>query len=261
MEHQTIAKTLLEVYDPAMCCSTGVCGPDVDDALADFANDVKWLKSQGVEVIRYNLGQEPGKFKEQQAVLVRLKTDGSEVLPILAVNGQIVSEGGYPDRDRLMELLGHGVPQNEHLSENPDPSRNESMEQNQPASGTSAETTNGSPSETTNSTHSETSNGTRSETFNGPTSESSTGAPSAFTYDQRTDVLVAIGASIASGCAQSLRAGFNKGLELGISEEDMTRAMQTALNVRQVPMHHILEVANRLLGIPESGCTPGGGCC
>jgi alkylhydroperoxidase/carboxymuconolactone decarboxylase family protein YurZ len=72
---------------------------------------------------------------------------------------------------------------------------------------------------------------------------------------------VAIGASIASGCAQSLRAGFNKGLELGISEEDMTRAMQTALNVRQVPMHHILEVANRLLGIPESGCTPGGGCC
>jgi alkylhydroperoxidase/carboxymuconolactone decarboxylase family protein YurZ len=253
MEHQTTAKSLIEVYDPAMCCSTGVCGPDVDDSLVNFANDVKWLKSQGIEVLRYNLGQEPEKFKEQQAVLARLKTDGSGVLPIIVVNGQIVSEGGYPDRGRLTKLLGHGVPQNEQLSENPDPSGNESMEQNQPASGTSSESSNGAPSES--------SNGSPSESSNSATSESSTGAPSAFTYDQRTDVLVAIGASIASGCAQSLRAGFNKGLELGISEEDMTRAMQTALNVRQVPMHQILEVANRLLGVPESGCTPGGGCC
>jgi hypothetical protein len=31
----------IDVYDPAMCCNTGVCGPDVDDFLADFANDVK----------------------------------------------------------------------------------------------------------------------------------------------------------------------------------------------------------------------------
>ncbi|MFU8859685.1 MAG: arsenic metallochaperone ArsD family protein [Cyclonatronaceae bacterium] len=77
MEHLTTAKSLIEVYDPAMCCSTGVCGPDMDDSLADFANDVKWLKSRGIEVIRYNLGQEPEKFKEQQAVLARLKTDGS----------------------------------------------------------------------------------------------------------------------------------------------------------------------------------------
>jgi hypothetical protein len=237
MQQHTITTQILEVYDPPMCCSTGVCGPDVDDSLADFANDVKWLKSQGIEVIRYNLGQEPEKFKEQQAVLARLKTDGSEVLPILVVNGQIVSEGGYPDRDHLTELLGHSVPQHDDLSENPNPSKNEPMEQNQPAPGASTETSTGAPSETLKGTSSE------------------------FTYDQRTDVLVTIGASIASGCAQSLRAGFNQGRELGISGEDMARAMHTALNVRQVPMHQILEVANHLLGVPESGCTPGGGCC
>ncbi|MDZ7756834.1 arsenic metallochaperone ArsD family protein [Rhodohalobacter sp.] len=63
MTTQTDTKTVLEVYDPAMCCSTGVCGPDVDDEIVDFANDVKWLKTQGVEVKRYNLGQEPEQFK------------------------------------------------------------------------------------------------------------------------------------------------------------------------------------------------------
>lgn len=51
--------TKLEVYDPAMCCSTGVCGPDVDPALVAFAADLKWVAEQGVEVQRYNLGTEP----------------------------------------------------------------------------------------------------------------------------------------------------------------------------------------------------------
>ncbi|MDZ7720169.1 MAG: arsenite efflux transporter metallochaperone ArsD [Balneolaceae bacterium] len=81
MSNQTETKTLIEVYDPAMCCSTGVCGPDVDDSLADFANDVKWLKSKGVEVKRYNLGQEPEAFKANPPVLTRLQKGGTEVLP------------------------------------------------------------------------------------------------------------------------------------------------------------------------------------
>jgi arsenite methyltransferase len=42
----------IQVYDPAMCCSTGVCGPDVDPALVRFAADVKWLQERGVPVER-----------------------------------------------------------------------------------------------------------------------------------------------------------------------------------------------------------------
>ncbi|MDZ7715200.1 MAG: arsenite efflux transporter metallochaperone ArsD [Balneolaceae bacterium] len=95
----------LEVFDPAMCCSTGVCGPDVDDALVDFSNDVKWLKSQGIEVRRYNLGQEPEAFKSNAQVISRLQAEGSDILPILAVNGSIVSEGGYPGRQQLIEWM------------------------------------------------------------------------------------------------------------------------------------------------------------
>jgi hypothetical protein len=98
----------IEVYDPAMCCSTGVCGPGVNDVLSDFANDVKWLKSQGVQVNRFNLGQEPAAFKANPEVLSRLKNSGTDVLPVIFINGQIVSEGGYPDRQQLSEWLSIG---------------------------------------------------------------------------------------------------------------------------------------------------------
>jgi len=105
MEKQTAVKTLIEIYDPAMCCSTGVCGPDVNDSLADFAGDVKWLKSQGFNVHRFNLDQEPEAFKLNPAVLSRLQKEGTKCLPLILVNGEIVSGGEYPDRQQLTGWL------------------------------------------------------------------------------------------------------------------------------------------------------------
>ncbi len=112
MEDTQQEKMTLEVYDPAMCCSTGVCGPDVDDALVNFANEVKWLKSQGVDVQRYNLGQEPEAFKSNPEVITRLQKEGSDILPIITVNGSVVSEGGYPSRDQVVDWLGISVSEN-----------------------------------------------------------------------------------------------------------------------------------------------------
>ena len=40
--------TQMDVFDPPMCCSSGVCGPEVDPLVAAFAADVDWLTSQGV---------------------------------------------------------------------------------------------------------------------------------------------------------------------------------------------------------------------
>ncbi|TVQ12052.1 MAG: arsenical resistance operon transcriptional repressor ArsD [Balneolaceae bacterium] len=117
MTQQTQTKTIVEVYDPAMCCSTGVCGTEVDDALVDFANDVKWLKSQGVDVIRYNLGQEPEAFKQQSLVLSRLQAEGSECLPLILINGDVVAEGGYPDRKQLITMLGLGSDEHQPTTE------------------------------------------------------------------------------------------------------------------------------------------------
>ena len=97
---------LLEVYDPVMCCSTGVCGTDVDETLAAFANDLKWLKRIGVEVKRYNLGQEPEAFKGNQQILGRLQASGTAILPVILIDNQVMSEGGYPQREQLCSWLG-----------------------------------------------------------------------------------------------------------------------------------------------------------
>lgn len=95
----------LEVYDPAMCCSTGVCGPNVDPALVAFAADLKWVAEQGVEVQRYNLGQEAQAFAANPAV-VREMEGGMDRLPIIAIDGQIVSTGVYLSRSQLARKLG-----------------------------------------------------------------------------------------------------------------------------------------------------------
>ena len=99
----------VEVYDPVMCCSSGVCGPDVDDAVLNFASDVKWLKNRGVTVTRHNLGQEPQAFKSNPAVLARLQAEGSGCLPIIQIEGEIVAEGGYPKRAELGKMTGISI--------------------------------------------------------------------------------------------------------------------------------------------------------
>ena len=91
----------IRVFDPAMCCSTGICGPSVDPQLARLAADLDWLKSQGVTVERFNLSQQPAAFAEDAAVKSALETKGEAGLPLVKVNGEVKSVGVYPSRDDL----------------------------------------------------------------------------------------------------------------------------------------------------------------
>jgi hypothetical protein len=94
----------LQVFDPAMCCSEGVCGPSVDPALPRFAADLEWLKSKGLEVERYNLAQEVAAFTSNPVVKTALNSRGSKCLPLLLLDGKIVAEGVYPPREQLAGL-------------------------------------------------------------------------------------------------------------------------------------------------------------
>lgn len=95
----------IEVFDPPMCCSTGVCGTDPDERLAQFSADLDWLKRQGMQVRRYNLSQEPTAFINQPDVArIVSETDG-EGLPVVVLGGSVVSRGEYPSRQRLAELV------------------------------------------------------------------------------------------------------------------------------------------------------------
>jgi hypothetical protein len=96
----------IEIFDPPMCCSTGVCGPSIDPVLPRFVADLHWLANQGVQVNRYNLAQEPQAFAANESVKAVLTEDGNECLPLILINGKVASKGVYPDRVQLAELAG-----------------------------------------------------------------------------------------------------------------------------------------------------------
>ena len=96
----------VQVFDPAMCCSTGVCGPSVDPVLPKFAADLEWLKSKGVHVERYNLAHEVGAFTSNPIVKTTLNSEGTKCLPLVLVDGKIVSEAIYPTRKLLAGFVG-----------------------------------------------------------------------------------------------------------------------------------------------------------
>ena len=98
--------TSVTVYDPPICCSTGVCGPKIDPRLAQFAGDLDWLKSRGVEVRRFNLAQEPGRFVENAAIKALLDRSGGDELPAILVGDELVASARYPSRDELAAMVG-----------------------------------------------------------------------------------------------------------------------------------------------------------
>jgi hypothetical protein len=99
----------LEIFDPPMCCSTGVCGPRVDPVLPRFAADLDWLKQQGIQVARFNPAQQPQAFASNATVAAALAADPEKSLPLVLVDGHIVSRGTYPSRQELAGWAGLGA--------------------------------------------------------------------------------------------------------------------------------------------------------
>jgi AhpD family alkylhydroperoxidase len=171
----------IAVFDPPMCCSTGVCGPSVDPQLARFAADLDWLRSQGVKVERYNLSQAPGEFAANAVVKKALEDKGNECLPLVLVGDAIVSSGTYPDRDGLARLAGMRSGVRETI------------------------------------------------------------------YSEAVAELVAIGAAIAANCEPCFKFHFDRARKLGVSREDMGRAVATAKGVKETPARAMAALAERLL--------------
>lgn len=93
------------ILDPALCCSTGVCGPDVDDSLVQTAANVKWLKSLGLEVTRHNVSNDGEAFQQYPEAIEKLKMDGLNSLPYILIDGKIVMSGRYPEKSEWENLL------------------------------------------------------------------------------------------------------------------------------------------------------------
>lgn len=98
--------TMIQIFDPALCCSSGVCGVEVDQALVDFAADLDWAKQNGAQIERFNLAQQPLAFAQNAAVKGFLERSGQDALPLILVDGEVALAGRYPRRAELARWAG-----------------------------------------------------------------------------------------------------------------------------------------------------------
>lgn len=96
----------IEIFDPAMCCSTGVCGPSVNKELLRVATVINNLIKKGVDITRHNLSSEPQDFVDNKQVNKYLNSKGVDILPITLVDGEIVKVKEYPTNDELAKWSG-----------------------------------------------------------------------------------------------------------------------------------------------------------
>jgi SAM-dependent methyltransferase len=102
----TVEMPVVRVYEPALCCNTGVCGPDVDQSLVDFTADLGHLAERGADISRHNLANDPTAFATDDIVRSFLQVAGSDGLPLTTVNGVTVMTGAYPTRAQLLKFAG-----------------------------------------------------------------------------------------------------------------------------------------------------------
>ncbi|MFN2349213.1 MAG: arsenite efflux transporter metallochaperone ArsD [Thioalkalivibrio sp.] len=169
----------IQVFDPALCCSTGVCGVDVDQQLVDFSATIRWAQQNGLTIERFNLAQQPMAFAENPVVKEFLEIKGEQGLPLVLVEGEIRLSGRYPERAEL-----------EQWSDAPGP---ESL------------------------------------------------------FTVQVAELVAIGAAIAANCEPCFKYHYGEARKLGVSHEDMRRAVDLAQKVKDTPARAMLDLAGRYL--------------
>jgi hypothetical protein len=103
--------TTIQVFDPALCCSTGVCGVEVDQQLVAFSADADWLAKQGGRIERFNLAQQPLAFAQNPVVKGYLDRSGAQALPLVLVDGEVALAGRYPQRAELARWAGLAAPE------------------------------------------------------------------------------------------------------------------------------------------------------
>ena len=95
----------MQIFEPALCCETGICGTSVDPELLRITTVIYRLKQNGFIVRRFNLNSAPMEFVSNPMVNAFLNQKGAEALPVVLVDGSIVIEGRYPTNEEILTLL------------------------------------------------------------------------------------------------------------------------------------------------------------
>jgi hypothetical protein len=92
---------LVELFDPPLCCPTGLCGPTLDQTLLDANEMVLALKAGGVGVERYQMASHPHIFLRHPEVMRLVRERGMDAFPITAIAGRVIKVGAYPSREEI----------------------------------------------------------------------------------------------------------------------------------------------------------------
>ena len=95
----------IEIFDPPMCCPTGMCGPTIDQTLLDVSEMIVKLQSNGYRVERYQMSTHPNIFISNVEVMKLIREKQMNALPIILVQGKIISTGYYPSLSEIQKNL------------------------------------------------------------------------------------------------------------------------------------------------------------
>ncbi len=98
----------LKIYDPAMCCPTGVCGTSVDTKLVQLSNFLNSLDKNMFEVKRFGLSTNPQEYVLNSEVSRLLNEEGVESLPLIFLDDELLFKGDYPSVPTLSSKMGLG---------------------------------------------------------------------------------------------------------------------------------------------------------
>ncbi len=96
----------IEIFDPPMCCSTGICGPNVDQTLIDFNEMITLLQKERIQVERYQMTSHPHAFLNNPEVMKLVQEKQMAALPITVVSNQVIKTGSYPTTEEINKFLG-----------------------------------------------------------------------------------------------------------------------------------------------------------
>ncbi len=99
----------VEIFDPPLCCPTGVCGPTVDQTLLDVTEMILALMAEGVGVERYQMAGNPSAFLNNAEVMRLVRERQMAALPITVVQGAVLKIGAYPSLAEVRAALNEGA--------------------------------------------------------------------------------------------------------------------------------------------------------
>lgn len=95
----------MQIFEPAMCCSTGLCGVSIDPELLRISTVLDTLKKQSVTIERFNLSSAPMEFVNNQTVNSFINQFGADKLPVTVLDGTIIISGRYPSNEEFCKWL------------------------------------------------------------------------------------------------------------------------------------------------------------